>query len=132
MNTEKPRAVKGSGKCPLWKKDMSQVCHTCALWTHVRGKDPQSETTVDRWGCSFTWLPALLIENSQMQWQTGAAVESARNEQVKSAHLIADSVGQAVDAFQENARNERELMTAALKGVVTTLIGTTQQPRQLT
>ena len=38
---------------------------------------------VDEWGCAVTWLPMLLIENSQMQRQTSAAVESARNESVR-------------------------------------------------
>ena len=31
-------------------------------------------------GCAVTWLPMLMIENSQQQRQTGAAVESFRNE----------------------------------------------------
>lgn len=35
-------------------------------------------------GCAITWLPMLLIENSQQQRQTGAAVESFRNEMVKA------------------------------------------------
>jgi len=30
------------------------------------------------------WMPILLIENSQQQRQTGAAVESFRNEMVQS------------------------------------------------
>lgn len=30
------------------------------------------------------WIPILLIENSQQQRQTGAAVESFRNEMTKS------------------------------------------------
>lgn len=68
--------------CPFLKKDMSQVCHKCPLWTHVRGKHPQSEEEIDRWGCAVAWLPMLMIENSQMQRQTGAAVESFRNEMV--------------------------------------------------
>ena len=69
--------------CPFFKKDMSLVCHKCPLWTHVRGKHPQSEEEIDRWGCAIAWLPMLMIENSQMQRQTGAAVESFRNEMVE-------------------------------------------------
>jgi hypothetical protein len=38
---------------------------------------------VDRFGCVDSFLPMLLIENAQMQRQTGAAVESFRNEMVK-------------------------------------------------
>ena len=55
----------------------------CAWFTQVRGINPQSGKEVDEWGCAVTWLPMLLIENSQMQRETGAAVESARNESVR-------------------------------------------------
>lgn len=81
-DTEKPRAKPGMF-CPLWRRDMSKVCHTCEWWVQVRGKNPQSEEIIDRWGCAIAWLPMLTIENSQMQRQTGGAVESFRNEMVK-------------------------------------------------
>jgi hypothetical protein len=70
--------------CPLHRKKMSDVCHACPLWIQVRGKHPQTEAEVDMWDCSLAWMPLLLIENSQMQRQTGAAVESFRNEMVKA------------------------------------------------
>jgi hypothetical protein len=82
---EKPRRSKGTN-CPLYKKDVSTVCHKCEFYTHVRGKNPQSEETVDRYACAIAWLPTLMIENSQMQRQTGAAVESFRNEVVDAAN----------------------------------------------
>jgi hypothetical protein len=76
-----PRADEGL-ICPLHKRDMSTVCHKCPLWVAVRGKHPQSEAIVDNWNCALAWLPVLLIENSQQQRATGAAVESFRNEMV--------------------------------------------------
>ena len=54
----------------------------CAWYIKVTGKDPQSEKHVDAWNCAISWLPMLLVENSQRQIQTGAAVESFRNEMV--------------------------------------------------
>jgi hypothetical protein len=39
---------------------------------------------VDEFQCAIAWMPMLLIENSGQQRQTGAAVESFRNEMVKS------------------------------------------------
>lgn len=54
--------------------------HCCPKWIHIIGKDPQSDATFDKYGCSDTYMHMLLIENSQMQRQTGAAVESMRNE----------------------------------------------------
>jgi hypothetical protein len=50
----------------------------------VRGKNPQTNQEVDEWGCAIAWIPLLTIENSQQQRQTGAAVESFRNEMVKA------------------------------------------------
>ncbi len=50
----------------------------------IRGNNPNTGEEVDEYGCSMAWLPMLVIENSQQQRSTGAAVESFRNEMVKS------------------------------------------------
>lgn len=68
--------------CPLIKKDCIGL--QCSWMMQVRGKHPQTGEEVDEWGCAITWLPILTIENSQQQRQTGAAVESFRNEMVKA------------------------------------------------
>ena len=68
--------------CPLIKKDCIQT--KCAWFTQVRGTHPQTGQEVDEWGCAISWMPVLLIENSQQQRQTGAAVESFRNEMIDS------------------------------------------------
>jgi len=57
----------------------------------IRGHHPNTGKEVDDYGCSMAWLPVLMIENSQQQRQTGAAVESFRNEMVK-----ANQIGQRV------------------------------------
>ena len=69
--------------CPLIGKDCIQT--QCSWFTQVRGNDPQTGKEIDEWGCAVTWMRVLLIENSQMQRQTGAAVESFRNETVNIA-----------------------------------------------
>ena len=56
----------------------------CRFWVHVQGTNPQTGETVSNGDCAFCWTPVLLIENSQQQRQTGAAVESFRNEMVKA------------------------------------------------
>jgi hypothetical protein len=56
----------------------------CRFWVHVQGTNPQTGETVSNGDCAFCWTPMLLIENSQQQRQTGAAVESFRNEMVKA------------------------------------------------
>lgn len=83
MEVEKPRRKPGS-YCPLWRSDVSKVCHTCDWYTQVRGKHPQSDEIIDHWGCAIAFMPLLMVENSQMQRQTGSAVESFRNEMVKA------------------------------------------------
>jgi hypothetical protein len=69
--------------CPL---DDFKPCRQleCAWFMQVRGKNPQTGQEVDEYGCAIAWLPMLTIENSQQQRQTGAAVESFRNEMVKA------------------------------------------------
>ena len=38
----------------------------------------------------MAWIPVMLVENSQQQRQTGAAVESFRNEMVRTNEATAD------------------------------------------
>ena len=81
--------IKPGNDCPLVKKDCIGL--QCAWFTQVRGHNPNTGKEVDEWSCAIAWLPVLLIENSQQQRSTGAAVESFRNEMVK-----ANEVGQQV------------------------------------
>jgi len=87
--------TKSSGKwCPLIKKDC--VEHKCAWYMHIAGTDPNTGHQVDHWGCSVSWMPMLLIENSQQQRSTSSAVESFRNEMVKAHETnqqMLDAVG---------------------------------------
>ena len=62
--------------------------HDCAWYIHLRGTTPNTGQEIDQWGCSMTWMPMLLVENSQQQRQTGSAVESFRNEMVKNNESI--------------------------------------------
>ena len=72
--------------CPLKCEDCLGL--KCSWFTQIRGTHPQTGEEIDEWGCAVTWMPMLLIENSQMQRQTGAAVESFRNETVKVAQVL--------------------------------------------
>lgn len=69
--------------CPLHNFQPCKALE-CAWFTQVRGHNPNTGKEVDEWACAIAWLPVLLIENSQQQRQTGAAVESFRNEMVKA------------------------------------------------
>lgn len=74
--------------CPFNQKPVRKVCHKCPLYVQLRGRDPNTGNDIDTWGCAFSFMPMLTIENSLMQRQTGAAVESFRNEMVKSNHAL--------------------------------------------
>ena len=65
----------------------------CPKFVNVKGQNPQTDEIIDRWGCADGFVPMLLVEGAQMSRQTGAAVESFRNEVVRGVHAIA--TGQA-------------------------------------
>jgi hypothetical protein len=102
-----PPAEKGA-VCPLHRVDVSKVCHRCPWWTQIRGTNPNTGEPVDRWQCAIAWLPMLLIENTQMQHQTGAAVESFRNNMVdgviEAVGQVAENAGRLLDARYDRGR----------------------------
>ena len=56
----------------------------CPKFVKICGVNPNDGQPVDKFGCVDSFMHMLLIENSQMQRQTGASVESFRNEMVKA------------------------------------------------
>lgn len=68
--------------CPLLKKPCLE--EECMWYVQLRGTHPQTGEPIDQFDCSLVITPLLLIENSMQQRQTGAAVESFRNEMVKA------------------------------------------------
>jgi len=69
--------------CPLHNFEPCRELE-CAWFTQIRGHNPNTGAEIDDWGCAISWMPILMIENSQQQRSTGAAVESFRNEMVKA------------------------------------------------
>ena len=64
--------------CPLIGEDCLGL--KCSWFTHVMGNHPQTGEAVDEWCCAVTWMPLLLIENSQQHRSTSSAIESFRYE----------------------------------------------------
>ena len=79
-------------KCPQTGFKKRCIGDDCEWFIKVRGYDINSGQDIDQEGCSITFLPMLLIENSGMQRQTGAAVESMRNETVKGMNLTVKAI----------------------------------------
>jgi hypothetical protein len=69
--------------CPLHNFEPCKQLE-CAWFTKIRGVNPNTGEEIDDYSCAVAWIPVLLIENSLQQRQTGAAVESFRNEMVKT------------------------------------------------
>jgi hypothetical protein len=76
--------------------------HDCVWYIHLRGTNPNTGQEIDQWGCSMTWMPMLLVENSQQQRQTGSAVESFRNEMVKNNENILQGI---INGSRQNLPN---------------------------
>lgn len=72
----------------------------CPKFVHVQARDPKG-AVVDKWGCVDSFLVLLAVEGVRASVQTGAAVESFRNEVVKA---------------NEEAAREREDLVAFAKG----------------
>ena len=73
--------------CPLGSKCeeiKDNKMHRCVWFIKMAGTNPNTGESMDEHGCAMSWLPILLVENSQQQRRTGAAVESFRNEMVKA------------------------------------------------
>lgn len=86
--------------CPQLSRTKLVKCieHQCAHYQHLTMRNPQSGEVVDQWDCAFNWQTILLIENAQETRQAAAAVESARNESVTHAQLLAGGLAGIAEA----------------------------------
>jgi|688.fasta_scaffold953336_2 hypothetical protein len=92
--------LKRENFCPIIRKEC--VGLKCAWFVKVEGYNINTGARVDEWNCTVAIMPMLLIENSGMQRQTGAAVESFRNEMVKANEA-------SVDLFKQLANTQQKL-----------------------
>lgn len=78
----------------------------CAWFIELHGTNPNTGEPIKDWGCAMAMMPMMLIENARQQHSTAAAVESFRNEMVKS-----NEVGQQVlmAALQQSAKAQPPL-----------------------
>ncbi len=72
--------AKVKADCPFWRGPCRE--HECRMYVQIQGMHPQTGEQLNKWDCSFALMPLLMIENSKKQHETGAAVESFRNEMV--------------------------------------------------
>jgi len=77
----------------------------CRFWVTVMGSNPQTGETVNNGDCAIAWMPVLLIENSKVNRETGAAVESMRNESVTTGRQITSALIQATEVKKLTSGN---------------------------
>ena len=82
--------IEPKASCPLNNFDPCRQMD-CGWFMKVAGTHPNTGEQLEDWGCAVTWIPVMLIENGRQQHSTASAVESFRNEMVKS-----NEVGQRV------------------------------------
>jgi hypothetical protein len=99
--------IQPKSNCPLNNFEPCKQLE-CAWFTQVRGNNPNTGEEIDDYACAVAWLPVLLIDNSMHQRQTGAAVESFRNEMVKNN----ETGHQVLMATLQNSRQNFNLIEA--------------------
>ena len=77
--------------CPLINEECRE--HGCTFYARLQGINPQTGVETDEYMCTIVTIPLLLIENSKRQIETGAAVESFRNEMVAAKPVIMQIAG---------------------------------------
>ncbi len=67
----------------IWSCPLGHTCeevrdgaiHRCAWLMNLKGKDPQSEDSIDDWRCAIVWGPLVGVENSQTNRGQTVAIE---------------------------------------------------------
>lgn len=76
----------------------------CRFWVYVHGKHPQTGEEVKNGDCAVSWMPVLLIENSKVNRETGAAIESARNVSAQDTQMLAGAILSVVEKVAETTK----------------------------
>ena len=90
--------------CPL---DNFNPCRQfeCAWFMEVKGTNPNTGEEANEWGCAMAFMPLMMMSNAQQSRQTGAAVESFRNEMVKSNQTSNELMSQSIKLAAERGKN---------------------------
>ena len=73
--------LKSKNGCPLHNFEPCKHLD-CAWFTKIAGKNPQGQKEVEEWGCAVTFMPILMVANTNSNTRTQAAIESFRNKMV--------------------------------------------------
>lgn len=87
MKTVDGKIARGT-KCPVMG-GKSCMQFECVWWMSIKGADPQTGEPVEEWNCAVVYQVVASLETAQQSRQTGAAVESFRNEMVRQQGALA-------------------------------------------
>ena len=80
--------------CPLGSKCeeiKDNKIHRCRWFVKLQGANPQTGEPIDEFRCTEEWSVIMNVENTQQVRQTGAAIESFRNQMVKDNKLMLEN-----------------------------------------
>ena len=73
--------LKSKNGCPLHNFEPCKQLD-CAWFTKIAGKNPQGQKEIEELGCAVTFMPILMVANTNSNTRTQAAIESFRNKMV--------------------------------------------------
>ena len=88
----------------------------CKRWIQIQGTNPNTGEQINRFDCVDNWGPLLQIENSQMQRQTGAAIESFRNETVMQSRVVMQAAALTDRLIELGSEIDRKQQTKLIDG----------------
>jgi hypothetical protein len=76
-------------------RDIVMKCR-CPKLVNIKGVNPNTGAEIDEWGCTDSYQSILTIDNTNQVRQTGAAIESFRNEMAKAQEEGAKAMAAAL------------------------------------
>lgn len=108
--TEKPQRKPGQ-TCPLWRKDVSEVCHKCdwysAIPMGVPSPDGRFSNVTERWGCALNHLLQVQRDLGTIADGTQHAMEDTRNKLVETVEGVCMSMVETVAELTGRPRTIR-------------------------
>jgi hypothetical protein len=99
--------------CPLWRKPMCKVCHTCAFYVKGESINQLTGARSEKWSCAIPMGVILQSETKTQIIQNGAATESLRNELCRAS----DNTLAAAETFQAvQSRRDPKLIDLTPRG----------------
>lgn len=82
----------------------------CRFWTHIYGKDPQSEKIYDKYDCANPWLTVTTLEGSQNTRMVIASLDKVANQITEMGGGLRGAFTDMVNAFLQMAENNRKVL----------------------